>query len=153
MVSMATGKETEMATKKTATKKPSVKRAQAKKTAVAAKKPAAKKSAKAKEPAKKMAAKKTATKKPAAVPEKKPADVNVGDTHKKIQLWKNGPYWATTNIGAERPEDYGYYFWWGDTVGYKRVGNTWVASDGSASNFSFCRDNTPTCGKNNDTLL
>ena len=38
----------------------------------------------------------------------------------KVQLWEGGPYWATTNIGAEKPEDYGYYFWWGDTVGYKR---------------------------------
>ena len=40
--------------------------------------------------------------------------------HDKVQLWEGGPYWATTNIGAEKPEDYGYYFWWGDTVGYKR---------------------------------
>jgi hypothetical protein len=54
-----------------------------------------------------------------------------------VQLWENGPYWATTNIGAEKPEDYGYYFWWGDTVGYKRENDKWVASDGSNSNFSF----------------
>ena len=33
----------------------------------------------------------------------------------KVQLWEGGPYWATTNIGAEKPEDPGYYFWWGDT--------------------------------------
>jgi hypothetical protein len=45
------------------------------------------------------------------------------------------------NIGAEKPEDYGYYFWWGDTVGYKRVGHSWEASDGSASNFSFKNTN------------
>ena len=32
------------------------------------------------------------------------------DTHGKVQLWEDGPYWATTNIGAENPEDYGYYF-------------------------------------------
>ena len=32
--------------------------------------------------------------------------------HNGVQLWEDGPYWATTNIGAERPEDYGYYFWW-----------------------------------------
>ena len=31
-------------------------------------------------------------------------------THDKVQLWEGGPYWATTNIGAEKPEDYGYYF-------------------------------------------
>ena len=65
----------------------------------------------------------------------------------KVQLWEGGPYWATKNIGAEKPEDYGYYFWWGDTVGYKREGDNWVASDGSDSNFSFSLDNTPTYGK------
>ena len=69
-----------------------------------------------------------------------------------VQLWENGPYWATTNIGAEKPEDYGYYFWWGDTVGYKRVGNVWVATDGSSSNFSFGSGNTPTYGKSIDQL-
>ena len=64
--------------------------------------------------------------------------------HAKVQLWAGGPYWATTNIGANRPEEYGLYFWWGDTVGYKRVGDSWVASDGSSSNFSFSEANTPT---------
>lgn len=68
------------------------------------------------------------------------------DGHDKVQLWENGPYWATTNIGAEKPEDYGYYFWWGDTVGYKRENNKWVASDGSNSNFSF--SSITTCNKN-----
>jgi hypothetical protein len=69
----------------------------------------------------------------------------------KVQLWENGPYWATTNIGAENPEDYGYYFWWGDTVGYKR-NNKWVASDGSNSNFSFTLGNAPTYNKSVATL-
>ena len=72
--------------------------------------------------------------------------------HETVQLWENGPYWATTNIGAENPEDYGYYFWWGDTVGYKRENNKWVASDGSSSNFSFAPGNTPTYNKSNSTL-
>ena len=75
--------------------------------------------------------------------------VNVVD-HDKVQLWEGGPYWADTNIGAENPEDYGYYFWWGDTIGYKCVNNAWVASDGSSSNFSFSRDNTPTYGYGKD---
>ena len=70
----------------------------------------------------------------------------------KVQLWENGPYWANMNIGAEKPEDYGYYFWWGDTVGYKRENNKWVASDGSNLNFSFSSGNTPTYGKDNSTL-
>ena len=53
--------------------------------------------------------------------------VRVNIDRAMVQLWDGGPYWATTNIGAEKPEDYGYYFWWGDTVGYKREGNKWVA--------------------------
>ena len=65
----------------------------------------------------------------------------------KVQLWEGGPYWATTNIGAEKPEDYGYYFWWGDTIGYKWENDKWVASDGSNFDFSFRISNTPTCNK------
>jgi hypothetical protein len=70
----------------------------------------------------------------------------------KVQLWEGGPYWAIRNIGAEKPEDYGYYFWWGDTVGYKWENGKWVASDGSNSNFSFTSGNTPTRGKLDATL-
>ena len=70
----------------------------------------------------------------------------------KVQLWEGGPYWAETNIGADEPWEYGYYFWWGDTVGYKRVNDAWVASDGSASNFSFSLGNAPTDGKDIATL-
>ena len=55
-----------------------------------------------------------------------------------VQLWADGPCWATTNIGADKPWDYGYYFWWGDTLGYKRQNNSWVASDGSSSYSNFC---------------
>ena len=72
--------------------------------------------------------------------------------HLMVQLWTDGPYWATTNIGAEKPEDYGYYFWWGDTVGYKRENDKWVASDGSNPNFSFTASNTPTYNKSVSTL-
>ena len=68
----------------------------------------------------------------------------------KVQLWEDGPYWAMTNIGAEEPWEYGYYFWWGDTVGSKRENNKWVASDGSNSSFSFT--STPTYNKNIATL-
>ena len=70
----------------------------------------------------------------------------------KVQLWKDGPYWATANIGAEKSEDYGYYFWWGDTVGYKRENDKWVAGDGSNSNFEFIDNNTPTYNKSDSTL-
>jgi len=40
-----------------------------------------------------------------------------------VQLWEGGPYWAECNVGASQPEEYGYYFWWGDTVGYKEASN------------------------------
>ncbi len=73
-------------------------------------------------------------------------------TRGKVQLWNGGPYWATMNIGAEKPEDYGLHFWWGDTIGYRRENNAWVASDGSSSNFSFSSDNAPNYGKNKATL-
>ena len=78
--------------------------------------------------------------------------VNVVRLPRKIQLWEGGPYWADTNIGAENPEDYGYYFWWGDTIGYKRENNKWVATDGSSNNFSFDSNNTPTYDKSIATL-
>jgi len=78
--------------------------------------------------------------------------VTVVELHGKVQLWEGGPYWADTNIGAEKPEECGYYFWWGDTVGYKRENNKWVASDGSSSNFSFVGSNTPTYNKGIATL-
>ena len=29
-----------------------------------------------------------------------------------VQLWENGPYWAECNVGATKPGEYGYYFWW-----------------------------------------
>ena len=76
--------------------------------------------------------------------------------HNGVQLWENGPYWATTNIGAERPEDYGYYFWWGDTVGWapNAGGDGWVASDGSGKTHVFYdyENCTPTDNKTVDQL-
>jgi len=73
-------------------------------------------------------------------------DVSVG-----VQLWENGPYWAECNVGATKPEDCGYYFWWGDTVGYKRnaANNGWVSvKDGTSFSFDLC----PTYGKDNFQL-
>ena len=75
------------------------------------------------------------------------------DAHEKVQLWEGGPYWATTNIGAEEPEEYGLYFWWGDTLGYRREGNAWVASDGSSQSFSFSSSlSAPTYGTDISSL-
>lgn len=31
----------------------------------------------------------------------------------------SGTLWATCNIGADKPEDFGKYFSWGDTIGYR----------------------------------
>ncbi len=73
--------------------------------------------------------------------------------HAMVRLWEGGPYWADRNIGAEEPWDYGYYFWWGDPVGYKWENDQWVASDGSLSGFSFTDTNAPTCKVNNARLL
>ena len=69
-----------------------------------------------------------------------------------VQLWENGPYWAKCNVGATKPEGYGYYFWWGDTVGYKRVGNSWNAVTGLCTGFQFDGIHCPTYGKTNDQL-
>ena len=74
------------------------------------------------------------------------------DSQYKVQLWAGGPYWAIFNIGADKPEGYGYYFWWGDTVGYYREDDKWVAEDGRSSNFSFEANNTPTYNKDLATL-
>ncbi len=81
-----------------------------------------------------------------------------------VQLWENGPYWAECNVGASRPEEYGYYFWWGDTVGYTRSGGTWtddwyysdvtwVSSTGrQMSSSSFVDSSCPTYGKSDSEL-
>ena len=68
-----------------------------------------------------------------------------------VQLWENGPYWAERNVGASQPEEYGYYFWWGDTVGYKRnVSDTGWISAKDSRRYSF--DDCPTYGKDNSQL-
>jgi len=81
-----------------------------------------------------------------------------------VQLWENGPYWAECNVGATNPEEYGYYFWWGDTVGYTRSGGTlgdngysavtWVSSTGKKMSESlFVLSLCPTYYKDNADLL
>ena len=32
----------------------------------------------------------------------------------------SGTLWATCNVGAKKPSDYGLYFQWGDTIGYSK---------------------------------
>ena len=58
----------------------------------------------------------------------------------------SGTLWATMNVGASKPSDYGLYFQWGDTQGYTQdqIGKdkqfSWNdykwSIDGSGSNFS-----------------
>ena len=43
-------------------------------------------------------------------------EITAIDGHEYIDLGlPSGTLWATTNIGAENPEDYGYYYSWGET--------------------------------------
>lgn len=63
-----------------------------------------------------------------------------------VQLWANGPYWSECNVGATKPEEYGYFFSWGDTVGYKKEGENWKADDGSIVGFTFSPENCPIYG-------
>ena len=72
-----------------------------------------------------------------------------------VQLWANGPYWAECNVGATKPEEYGYYFWWGDTVGCKRnsANNGWVSvKDGSSCSFDWGSEKNPSYGKDDKEL-
>lgn len=63
-----------------------------------------------------------------------------------VQLWENGPFWATCNLGAERPQDSGRYFWWGDKCGsvWKKgmlLGGDWI--DGRGKKHTFDDQSTP----------
>lgn len=43
-----------------------------------------------------------------------------GDEHEYVDLGlPSGTLWATCNVGAGKPEEYGDYFAWGETAGYK----------------------------------
>ena len=71
-----------------------------------------------------------------------------------VQLWEGGPYWAECNVGASKPEEYGYYFWWGDTVGYTNTGSAWISvQDGTSISFSDSGIAASTYGKDDATLL
>ncbi len=81
-----------------------------------------------------------------------------------VQLWENGPYWAECNVGATKPEECGYYFWWSDTVGYTRSGGilddyvysevTWVSSKNERmDNSPFTSLSSKTHFKSKESLL
>lgn len=47
--------------------------------------------------------------------------LNKPDTHEYVDLGlPGGVLWATCNVGADKPEDYGLYFAWGETTGYAK---------------------------------
>ena len=47
------------------------------------------------------------------------------DGHDYVDLGlPSGTLWATCNVGASSPEDYGYYFAWGETVPFDENGKT-----------------------------
>ena len=54
-----------------------------------------------------------------------------------VQLWENGPYWATCNVGASKPEDYGYYFAWGETSPKKKHSRTTLKYRTSGNSYFF----------------
>ena len=39
--------------------------------------------------------------------------------HSGVRLWDGGPYFATCNLGAKNPYDYGNYYMWGYDLGYE----------------------------------
>lgn len=68
-----------------------------------------------------------------------------------IQLWENGPYWATKNIGAKRDIDFGEYFQYGSLNGYRYENNVFVGNDND--NFVFNDNNSVLYGKSKEQLL
>lgn len=54
-------------------------------------------------------------------------DIGSSGWHEYVAI--GGLKWATMNIGANSTTEYGYYFFWGGTVGYKRNDSKWVKAD------------------------
>lgn len=59
-------------------------------------------------------------------------DWTTGDVKGAVQLWADGPYWSIKNIGAANEYDPGYYFSWGNTIGYVHDSaiNQWKVAPG-----------------------
>ena len=70
-----------------------------------------------------------------------------------VQLWEDGPCFAECNVGATKPEESGYYFWWGDTNGYVKSGTKWKNARTGETGFQFATQNCPTFQKNEEKLL
>lgn len=65
------------------------------------------------------------------------------DTHAYVDLGlPSGTLWATCNIGASKPEEYGDYFAWGETTGYNsgKTNFDW-------STYKYCKGTSSTLTK------
>ena len=62
--------------------------------------------------------------------------------HEGVQLWAGGPKWATCNVGATSPEEYGDYFAWGGTKGYSSDDHSF-----DWSNYTLCNGSSSTMTK------
>ena len=68
---------------------------------------------------------------------------NDPDSHEYVDLGlPSGTLWATCNIGADNPEDYGDYFAWGETSGYKSGKTTF-----NWSTYKYCNGSYTTMTK------
>lgn len=64
----------------------------------------------------------------------------------------SGTLWATMNVGAEKPEDYGYYFAWGETTPKEHYGwayykwmNDGMSSYSGINKYTFADKQTDAC--------
>ena len=64
----------------------------------------------------------TSIRKTAAEKPKTPQTQNTANGHEYVDLGlPSGTLWATCNVGATKPEEYGLYFAWGETKGYPGI--------------------------------
>lgn len=75
-----------------------------------------------------------------------------GHEHVDLGL-PSGTLWATMNVGATKPEEYGLYFQWGDTQGYTtdQVGSGEGRKAFSWSDYKWTEDGGTTMSKYNAT--
>ena len=59
----------------------------------------------------------------------------------------SGLLWASTNVGAEKPEDFGLYFAWGETQGYSGITDT---KKFNWSDYELCGGSSSTLTKYNN---
>ena len=65
------------------------------------------------------------------------------ETHEWVDLdLPSGTLWATCNIGAEKPSDYGDFFAWGETIGYNGGKTTF-----NWSSYKLCKGSNSTMKK------